>query len=239
MIPADGVNIEVYLKAAQSLGASVLYNSTLVDVNRHTTGLQQLIVSTPFGQKLVKAKKILVTIPPTLDNLKPFYLDHHESSVFQQFTWTNYFTGVVQGAIPDGVSLVNTKAGALYNLPVAPYIQNFDYSGITGLHTFHAVYDKPTTTTDVSKLVVKELAQFSAVGTFANVTAPVVKLVVSHTPILLRVSADAIKKGFYTDLYALQGRSGTFYTGQAWASDYSTLLWGFTEGVLAQLVPLL
>jgi len=45
----------------------------------------------------------------------------------------------------------------------------------------------------------------------------------------LHVSAEAVKAGFYKDLYALQGQYGTYWTGNAWASDYSPLLWAFTE----------
>jgi hypothetical protein len=237
--PTNGVNIEVYLKAAEALGSSVLYKSTVDSVDRHDIGLQQIIVKTPNGKKLVKAKKILVTIPPTLDNLDPFHLDNHEESLFRQWMWTTYFCGVVQGGVPDDVSLVNTQTGTTDNIPIPPFIQNMDFSGIPDLHTFHAVYLKPATTTDVSNLVISELTKMSSVGTFSNVAPPVVEVISSHTPILLRVSADAVKNGFYTDLYALQERHGTFWTGQAWASDFSTLLWGYTEGVLAQLVPLL
>ncbi|KAH8797510.1 hypothetical protein F5882DRAFT_395906 [Hyaloscypha sp. PMI_1271] len=52
----------------------------------------------------------------------------------------------------------------------------------------------------------------------------------------MRVPADSIKKGFYSDLYALQGRHGTFWTGAAWAPDDSSLLWEFTEGILPLVV---
>jgi hypothetical protein len=46
-------------------------------------------------------------------------------------------------------------------------------------------------------------------------------------------STEELGKGFCKKLYALQGRRNTFYTGHAWAGDYSSMLWQFTKGILA------
>jgi hypothetical protein len=52
----------------------------------------------------------------------------------------------------------------------------------------------------------------------------------------MRVTADSIAKGFYSDLYALQGRHGTYWTGAAWAPDGSSLLWAFTDTILPLVI---
>lgn len=89
---ANHDNSEVYRKASALLGSDVLYRSTLVDIKRNNNGTQLVTVQTPTGQKLIKAKKLLVTIPPILDNLGPFHLDQQEHSLFKQWLYTTYRT---------------------------------------------------------------------------------------------------------------------------------------------------
>ena len=67
-------------------------------------------------------------------------------------------------------------------------------------------------------------------------STPIIEVISNHSPIQMRVPVDAVKGGFYNDLYALQGRHGTFWTGAAWAPDDSSLLWAFTEGILPLVV---
>jgi hypothetical protein len=49
------------------------------------------------------------------------------------------------------------------------------------------------------------------------------------------VPTGAIKAGFYRKLYALQGRNRTFYTGAAFHTHDSSLLWQFTEALLPRI----
>lgn len=69
--PASGNNGEIYTKASAALGSDALYSSTVVAAQRSSnhSGVR-LIVKTPSGQKLVKASKLLISIPPLLDNSK-------------------------------------------------------------------------------------------------------------------------------------------------------------------------
>ncbi|KAE8449544.1 hypothetical protein EG329_008153 [Mollisiaceae sp. DMI_Dod_QoI] len=231
VVAADHFNSELYLKASGLLGADVLYNTTMVDVARHKIGLQQITVQTPTGRKLIKAKRILVTIPPTADNLKPFTLNHHESSLFNQWQYTTYYTGIIRNGVPDDVNAINAQNGTEFNVPTPPYVQEFSFSGIPGLHTFHTISVKSQTDTDVEKLILSDLAAMSMAGTFPAST-PSIEVLSNHTPLGLHVTADSIKNGFYNALYALQGLKGTFYTGNAWAGDYTSVLWVFTDALL-------
>jgi hypothetical protein len=231
LIPTNHFNSEIYLEASALLGSDVLYESTLTDVARHTIGLQQLTVQTPTGKKLIKAKKILVTIPPTADNLSPFTLNHHESELFNQWQSTTYYTGIIRNGVPDDINIINTQTGTTLNIPVPPYVQEFSFSGVPGLHTFHTISLKPQSVTDVSNLILSELKSLSTAGTFPASNASI-EVLSNHSPLALRVTADSIKDGFYSNLYALQGLKGTFYTGSAWASDYTAVLWEFTDGLL-------
>ena len=58
----------------------------------------------------------------------------------------------------------------------------------------------------------------------------------SHTSFKLSVSAQAIQDGFYSDLYALQGKRSTWYTGAAFISHNGGVLWKFTQALLPRIV---
>jgi hypothetical protein len=58
----------------------------------------------------------------------------------------------------------------------------------------------------------------------------------SHSPFECHVPAKAIAAGFYKKVYALQGQRRTFYTGAAFHTHDSSLLWQFTEALLAKIV---
>ena len=51
----------------------------------------------------------------------------------------------------------------------------------------------------------------------------------------MMVSASDIAAGFYTQLNALQGRNRTFYTGAAFQTNDSSLIWRFTQEILPQI----
>jgi hypothetical protein len=224
----DHYNSELYLKASALLGANVLYSSTLIRGERHENGLSHLTVQTPTGVKLIKSKKILFTAPPTLDNLSPFELDHHEKSVFEQWQYTTYYAGIIRNGVPDGVSVTNTDPSAPYDIPAPPYTQGFSFSGVPGLHTFSTISDTPRTQAEIEGVILSELTGLVAAKTFPASTASIA-VISNHSPIDLRVPVKSIEDGFYSDLYALQGRHGTYYTGAAWGPDDSSLLWAYTE----------
>lgn len=235
VIPENNFNSQIYLEAAALLGTDVLYGSTLTDVARHVNGLQQLTVQTPTGLKLIKAKQILVTMPPTKDNMKPFTLNHHESELFNQWQTTTYYTGIIRNGVPDNVNIINTAKNTTFNIPTPPYVQEFSYTGVPGLHTFHTISLTNQSSADVSSLILGELNELATAGIFPA-SSPSIELLSNHSPLGLRVTADSVKEGFYGKLYALQGLKGTWYTGAAWASDYSAVLWEFTEGLLEGIV---
>jgi hypothetical protein len=228
-------NSELYQKAAALLGSSVLYGSTLVRAERHENGTHHITVQTPSGLKLIKAKKLLMTIPPILENLTPFELDHHEHSVFSQWEYTTYFTGIIRDGVPTNTTFVNTAASLPLNLPALPYVLHFSYSGVDNLHIFVTISDTPQTFSQSENLVYADIALMQKSGLVSPCSLASIVAINNHTPIQMRVPAASISGGFYADLYALQGRHGTYWTGAAWAPDDSALLWEFTEGILPLL----
>jgi len=173
-----------------------------------------------------------MTIPPILDNLGPFELDHHEHEVLKQWQYTTYYAGVVRNGPPVNINISNSSP---LHIPVSPYVRNFDYSGIPDLHIFSTVSDSPQSLAQVEDLITDEISLCQKEGSFPA-GAATIEVINNHTPIQMRVPAESISKGFYADLYALQGRHGTYWAGAAWAPDDSSLLWEFTEGILPLVI---
>jgi hypothetical protein len=49
------------------------------------------------------------------------------------------------------------------------------------------------------------------------------------------VSPQEIAAGFYSRVNALQGQNSTFYTGAAFQTNDSSLIWAFTESLLPSI----
>ena len=57
-----------------------------------------------------------------------------------------------------------------------------------------------------------------------------------HGPMHLTVPAEAYRAGFVQDLYALQGRRSTWWTGAAFASHFQTVIWEYNEVLLPKML---
>lgn len=229
-------NSELYEKARAELGADALLCSRVVSTDRDGSGHVKVLVRTPGGLTTIRARKLLVTIPPLLRNLTGFDLDGAERSLFAQFRNTGYYTGLLRGTgIPDNYSVNNTGADTDQNLPVLPGVYLIYPTGVPGFH--HVKYGSPVQVSDrrVKADILAAVRRLRIEGV-APATSPELAAFASHSPFELTVSTDAIHAGFYRDLHALQGRNRTFYTGAAFHTHDSALLWQFTEALLPRLV---
>lgn len=226
--------IQALLLSADAL----LLQSHIVATDRTNTndGLVKILVSTPSGLKLIKAKKIVIAIPPTLQNLANFDLDTTERSLFKQFNTTGYYTGLLRNSgIPDNVSVANTGVNTLYNLPVLPGIYSIDPTGVPGLHSFQYGSDMPLPNEQVKADILASLKRLETAGTISSAT-PEFAVFSGHVPFEFTVSASAIENEFYDKLNGLQSYRKTFYTGATFDTQDSSLLWQFTEALLPLIV---
>ncbi|WYZ43666.1 hypothetical protein EsH8_VII_000102 [Colletotrichum jinshuiense] len=51
----------------------------------------------------------------------------------------------------------------------------------------------------------------------------------NHGAMHLHVFPSELKAGFITNLYALQRRKNTYFTGGAWTAQFSTILWEYNN----------
>lgn len=221
----DHYNQDLYIRALASFGSDAWLSSTVYAAERpaadgdNRSGIL-LAIDTPSGRKLVKAKKLLLTIPPTVDicecfyltelcivlltrvTVKPFGLDSYEMTLFSQWTTTSYYTTVFNntGLTPD-TSFVRTSPDLdTYNIPKNGGPYHITETRIPGV--FYSWYANPThLTEDQVKIDIS-----NAVGKLrklvgSNVTDAVNFLAFKDaSPFKLVVSADAIRQGFYDKL---------------------------------------
>jgi hypothetical protein len=237
LIPASHDNSVLYQEAAALLGSDVLYNSVVTESYRSNSGPHLIVVETSTGCKLVKADKLLITIPTTLQNMAPFDVDDQEVSVFKQWLWqTNYVAVLKNTGLPDDIEVINVDPTTPFGLPQLPFVWHYDFSGDPGHFKATVLGDDCLSADDAKKLMLDDLANLGRAHLFNITKNPQIDPFTAHVPLQLHVDADAIKNGFYKDLYALQGHRNTFYTGAGWAGDYSSVLWQFTEGVLHEMI---
>lgn len=233
---ASNDNSALYDAALSELGENALLSSHVTAMDRDSGPDSKILVDTPSGQKLIRAKKVIIAIPPKLNNLQGFDLDDTEQDLFGQFGNSAYYTSLLRNTgIPDDLAFNNIGADTLYNLPPLPGIYNIVQTGVSGL--VDVKYGSATELSDdeVKKNIIADILRLNndslpsiAAGDFVTFSA--------HNPFELTVSTEAIADGFYKRLYALQGHRNTFYTGAAWMTQDSSLIWNFTEALLPSIV---
>ena len=230
-------NSQLYQSAQAVLATAnaVLLSSNVISTTRDDNGAK-IAVSTPAGLKHFQCKRLVLAIPPTPRNLAPFAFNATEISLFQQFTATGYYTGLIRNSgIPDNTSIQNTAADNPYNLPTLPCLYGFGATGVPGLHQVLYASSLPSPIKAVEADIIKTLKRLQAAGTVSP-SLPEFAIFVSHSPFQFTVSVDAIQNGFYSHLNALQGVRSLFLTGAAFEAQDSSLIWQFTESLLPQIV---
>jgi hypothetical protein len=228
-------NHELYEKAQAELGDNVLLNARVLTVDRsgrHPT----VVVQTPSGLKLIKAKKLLLTIPPKLENLSGFDLDSHERSLFTQFGNTGWFSGVLKNTgIPSNTEVRNFGSDTLYNLPVLPGIYMIQACSIPGLFNVKYCSLQSVSESAVKQEIINAIKRLKTAGTL-NTTTPEFVEFHAHMPFELTVSIEAIQDGFYRKLYGLQGVKHTYWSGATFHAHDSSKLWAFTERLIPGII---
>ena len=242
-VPASRNNSELYSHITQLLGRDVLYSSQVVEAERSVDGISVVISSTDRKLTFIQAKRLLISFEPTLENLKPFGLDVSESSVFSKWEYSNTYASIVSHpSLPQNGSLVNTPIAAApsnyLTMPQLPYLDKFNYIGPPGFRALMGV-NRTFNSFEAKSVVEHALETLIEAQTVPRPLENVSLKWVSfsdHGPMHLRVGKEELRKGFIQNLYELQGRNGTWYTGAAWSAQFTGVVWAFTETVLGKLL---
>jgi len=227
-------NSLLYERATNHLGDNVLLDSRLLRVDRSASGVR-VLVATPHGPRLIRARKLVMTGPPLLRNFAGFNLDAAERSLFSQFISGAYYTGVARlSGLPDGVGLSNVAADTPYHLPPLPGLYGVSPTGIPGLYNVKYGSPSPLPGALVRRRIRADIERVAAVGTHPVEFDDLV-VFSGHVPFELHVSPAAIAGGFYDRLNRLQGHNRTHYTGAAFHSHNSTRIWAGIETLLPSI----
>ncbi|CAN8099200.1 unnamed protein product [Discula destructiva] len=218
-LAAPGGNQAVFDAAEKFIGTdNIFFLSTANKVTRNgDSGVEVTLQGVT-----IKAKKLLVTIPPTIANLAPFDLSESETSIFSKWQKIPYYVGVTTGTdLADLTNYLNTNTSSPYGLPSTPFVWRFESVGQSGYQTIKVIGEPDS---DAAKsLVTDALSKITG-----NSTATLAAWE-EHDNLQLHFTPEEIRSGAYKDLYALQGQSNTYWAGNAWCSDYSPLIWAFIE----------
>ncbi|KAL1616919.1 hypothetical protein SLS54_008124 [Diplodia seriata] len=241
-------NSVLYDRIAAHLGpADVLYRATAVRAVERTADAVALVVAdgTAGCKKLVKAKKLLVTIPPLASTLAPIFgpaADEEELEVFSRWTYRSGYVGVLNGTgLADGVEVVNASpSNASLNLPGGggeSFVWNVISSGLLpGVFRTSVVGDEGLTAEGAKGLVADALSRIGGAGTL-NVTQPPTWLAFAdHKPLQVRAGREDLLDGFYRRAFGLNGRRSTYYAGAAWVSDYTSVHWMYLEKTILPMM---
>ncbi|SMY25055.1 unnamed protein product [Zymoseptoria tritici ST99CH_1A5] len=233
-VPESGSNQELYDRIGALLSSDVLYDATIISTRRSDDGVQVLVSDAHGEQTLIRARKLLVSIALTDDNLPLLDLSPNEEEIFSTWAPDNIYCGIVSGpGLPVNGSLVNIASGAVpenYTVfPTPPFVVRFQYSGDDNFRVLATGTETYT----------EDMARQLIVDTYERITKDVrgdgprdqldIKAFSAHRTTSFHVPENKVRDGFYGNLTALQGGRSTWFTGRAWGGQYSTTLWGFND----------
>ncbi|KAK4163141.1 hypothetical protein QBC43DRAFT_213679 [Cladorrhinum sp. PSN259] len=233
LIGASDTN-DLYRSASTILGPKVLYNANVFLVQRSSTGVT---VKVMLGNtiKTIKAKKLLMAAPPTLDNLLGWDLSVQELRLFSKLRGYGYYAGVVSNpSFPENTTIRNAVASTSnFQLPNLPMVFTLSYTPLPN----KARVVNYATQFNLSK----ELAAAACVNDLNNMVSrsgmgngkTKLHAWYAHGPYNLQVTANDIKNGYYSDLFGLQGQKNTYWTGATFRAQDSTMVWGYTKSLLS------
>ncbi|KAL5610936.1 hypothetical protein FOBRF1_007053 [Fusarium oxysporum] len=233
LVAASGDTRSIYKAASAVLEKDIYLSSDVVRVRRNKQGA---VVTIRQKRKTftIKAKKLVVAVPQTIENMKAFDLSETERKLFSKFSAFGYVAGVAD--IPGlDVSLQNVGIMTPAKTPMIPGSNAYLSSGSPNQFLLGVAFNNTYyTVVDSKSLIRKELTTLARVGAVPTDTAKRVTFpyISNHVPYDLHVTGEEIAKGFYTELLELEGYLNTYWTGAAFAGHNSGLIWKWNDGTV-------
>ena len=243
VVPPSGALYELYGRIADFLGDDVFYSSTVVSATRDGEhGVSVVVRGSGNLSTEIQAKRLLIAIEPTAENMSPFLLDDAETDVFDRFGYFTVYAGILRHpSLEPSTSYSNVVPVTPTNytiFPSPPQLGRMDYLGGTkDLFSFTAVgteKDTPDTMKALIRGAIDKLIATGVVkGSSGELTFPAFA---DHGKMHSWFSVDDVRGGYVQKQMALQGRKSTWYTGAAFGSPYSTALWAYNDELLPKLI---
>ncbi|KAL4889354.1 hypothetical protein BDV59DRAFT_119015 [Aspergillus ambiguus] len=225
--PGTSGNSAIYAAAQGKLGANVLLSSHVVRMDR-TSDRDYVYVEVRTGVderiQLIRAKKVIFTIPPLPAAFKDFDPSEDEKKVFSRFQHTYCYTAVVKTkGLPTDMCYLNRGVG--FQHPRLPCVLTIRPSLVEDLRTLHIGSNTPLSEEDVRREIVSSFRG-------CQLADPEIMVLGNHSPYQLTVPVEAIADGFYRSLNALQGSRRSYYVGAAFESHNSRPIWTLVDQLL-------
>lgn len=242
----EGGNQKLYDRISDILGSDVVYDTVVIDSERDDSGIKLVVEGKNGKKKLIAAKKLLVATHPSRESLKPFGLNDAETKVFSKSKYGRSHTAIVSHSqLTPGTTLRNIPTSAIQR-PLAPFLQTpfvmsfGSYGNSSKLFSMGAsgsnytAFDIPA----AQALAQTYLERMAATGVLPDLKGEKLRFVAwsDHEYGGYGASPDDMRAGWMADLYALQGKRSTWFTGGGVASDFTTMLWKYNDDLLSRMV---
>jgi hypothetical protein len=229
-------NSALYESITSYLGQDVLFESTVLDIERNNSTGIRMVVSTPNGLTLVESQKLIISVQPTAQNLAALSLTQLEGALLSQFTYTNYFAALLNNTgLPANISLLAYDPTQTFGIPAPPSIYDIQQTNVEGVFRvdYGTAANVQTTDAEIESAILSAVEALNIPGKVAS--TPNFVMSSNHKPFELRASASAIANGLYKDLNAMQGEQNTWWISATFQSHDSSLIWEFAETLLPEI----
>ncbi|ORY60729.1 putative FAD dependent oxidoreductase [Pseudomassariella vexata] len=234
MTPDDNT-ARLYDAAAQQLGCDVLYNTTILAMDRSSSysssdsnNAIKIAVQTPKGVKLILAKQLVSAIPPTPQTMQGYDLSAEELLLFNQFSGSGYYTAVLNNT---GLTqrYQNFNPMQPYGVPLDPLAYSFEPAPLPGYTKVFYASAQPMSEEEVKANIIDHIARIKSRNPSLPLTEAEFVAFSDHSPFNLMVGNEAVRDGFYERMYGLQEQRGTWFAGAAWMTQDSAVIWEWVE----------
>ncbi|KAK7974464.1 hypothetical protein PG989_016312 [Apiospora arundinis] len=239
IVAANGDSATLYRNAAKFLGERVVYGVSGMHIQRSSAAAGRVTISvgnSTTGTHMIRAKKLIVAAPPTLENLRStgLDLDATEASLFGKLSAGVFYSLVVKDTGVAKANLRNRHPANPYGFPDQPFIYSvIPLPKTSGLAQVLLGSASPLTASQVEARVAADIGRLPASLRGNATSVPKVVTMAAHTWNVMAPVAD-IKAGFYDKLEGLQGLKNTWHIGAAWTTQSSTTIW---EGLEQEFLP--
>ncbi|PWY90409.1 putative FAD dependent oxidoreductase [Aspergillus sclerotioniger CBS 115572] len=180
----------------------------------------------------VKGERLIVAIQPSIPGMSAFDLSPQEKNLFSQFHYTFFYTALIRvKGLPTNTCYMNRGADDPFLLPRLPGMLQLKPTDDGELKVANYMSHTALSEEEVKRGILHDL---ESIRKRSGVEFPEPEFLAlgDHSPYDLAVGGEAIRKGFYRELNALQGVRRTYYTAGTWESFSTPQIWEFTEELL-------
>ncbi|EFX04929.1 amine oxidase flavin-containing superfamily [Grosmannia clavigera kw1407] len=230
-------NSAIFVNALAQLNPHVLLESRITAAQRSLSRNDSvlLVAQTPSGQKLIRAKQLILAMPPILDNTQYFDLDKTEMSILSNLSGKHYYGGVVNNTgLDDSIAYTNAGVDTLYNVANVPGIVEVAASAFAGYH-FYWYNSIEATTQDTVEEAARSTIKWLQTQTDASDVEPTFLDYQDFSPFHLAPPTEDIANGWYGKMKGLQGYRNTWYISSLFVVG-ATQIWNNTLNILPDII---